>query len=504
VTLRSRLALAAGVAVTLAVLAVTVTAYAGTKSELRGQLDSELRGLAGRAGPPHGSPSGAGIPGEPGGPQPGRGPGDGGPPGVGDEGLALDHRGAGFGGAAGLVTLIHRDGSVYVPPTQTRRIPVDAQMRAIAKSGRGAFFTELRLSGTHLRMLVQGIGPDGAIGVALPMASVDNALSGELLLLLAIAAGGIALAAVLGILVARTALGPIARFTGQAETIAANPEQLEHQRLEVAGHDELARLGRTFNTTLDALEHSIEAQRNLVADASHELRTPIATLRANLQLLREESRLPAEDRAALREDMIAELDGLTALVADVVELARGSKPQTAPGDVRLDELVEETLTRTRRRAPQITLSAELEPTVIHGEEERIARGIANLLDNAVKYGGADGAVDVRLQDGVLTVRDHGPGFHAEDLPFVFDRFHRARDARGKPGSGLGLAIVRQAAEAHGGSAHAANAPGGGALLSVSFGAARPVVAPGQPAAERATGYRRRLRRRPAAGRTGPR
>ena len=481
-TLRSRLAVAAGVAVTLAVLAVAVTVYAGTKSELRGQLDSELQGLAGRAGPPRGSPNGIGILQQPGAPPFGRGPGNGEPPGVGDEGLALDRRGAGFGGAAGLITLIHRDGSVYVPPSQTRRIPVNAQMRMIAAGGRGRLFTEVHLSGTHLRVLLQGIGRDGAIGVALPMTSVDDALSGELLLLLVIAAGGIMLAAVLGILVARTALAPIARFTGQAEAIAADPEQLEHQRLEVAGDDELARLGRTFNTTLDALERSIEAQRNLVADASHELRTPIATLRANLQLLREESRLPAEDRAGLREDMIAELDGLTTLVADVVELARGSKPQTAPRDVRLDELVEEALVRTQRRAPQLALHAELDPTLIHGEEERIARGIANLLDNAVKYGGAAGAVDVRLHDGVLTVRDHGPGFHDEDLPFVFDRFHRARDARGKPGSGLGLAIVRQAAEAHGGSALAANAPGGGALLSVSFGAWRPAPTPARAAA----------------------
>jgi two-component system, OmpR family, sensor histidine kinase MprB len=480
VTLRLRLAVAAGVAVALAVLAVTITAYAGTKSELRGQLDSELTGLVTRAGPPRGGPNGPGIPGQPGGPQFGRGPGSGGePPGIGDEGLALDRRGAGFGGPAGLITLIHHDGTVYVPPTQSRRIPVDAQMRAIAASGRGRTFSELHLSGTHLRVLVQGIGTDGAIAVALPMTSVDDALSGELLLLLAIAAGGIALAAVLGILVARTALAPIARFTGQAEAIAANPEQREQQRLEVAGSDELARLGRTFNTTLDALGSSIQAQRNLIADASHELRTPIASLRANLQLLREESRLPAEDRAALRQDMIEELDGLTALVADVVELARGSKPQTPPRDIRLDELVEEALARTQRRAPQLAVHAEIEPTVVHGEEERVARGIANLLDNAVKYGGADGTVEVCLHDGTLTVRDHGPGFHDEDLPFVFDRFHRARDARGKPGSGLGLAIVRQAADAHGGLVRAANAPGGGALLTVSFGA--PVHSPRAPA-----------------------
>src|SRR5207302_2669345 len=133
-------------------------------------------------------------------------------------------------------------------------------------------------------------------------------------------------------------LAPIARFTRQTESIAAKPERIEHERLEVLGRDELARLARTFNATLDALERSVEAQRNLVADASHELRTPIASIRANLQLLRDEALLSAEDREALRADVIEELDELTALVGDVVELARGSKPAGEPGDVRLDQV----------------------------------------------------------------------------------------------------------------------------------------------------------------------
>jgi two-component system sensor histidine kinase MprB len=106
---------------------------------------------------------------------------------------------------------------------------------------------------------------------------------------------------------------------------------------------------------------------------------------------------------------------------------------------------------------------------VRGEGDRIARAITNLLDNAAKWSPAGGTIEVSLTEGVLTVRDHGPGFHDEDLPFVFDRFHRARDARSKPGSGLGLAIVRQAAEAHGGFVEAANAPGGGALLRIGFG-----------------------------------
>jgi two-component system sensor histidine kinase MprB len=237
------------------------------------------------------------------------------------------------------------------------------------------------------------------------------------------------------------------------------------------GSDEMARLAGTFNRTLDALERSVEAQRNLVADASHELRTPIATIRANLQLMRDEELLTPEDRAALRADVIEELDELTALVGDVVELARGSKPSGEPGDVRVDAIVRDAIERARRRAPGVTFHQVIEPTLVRGEADRIARAVTNLLDNASKWSPPDGIVEVILHAGTLTVRDHGPGFKPEDLPFVFDRFHRAKEARAKPGSGLGLAIVRQAAEAHDGFVEASNAPDGGAVLRVGFGPA---------------------------------
>jgi two-component system sensor histidine kinase MprB len=304
--------------------------------------------------------------------------------------------------------------------------------------------------------------------VALPLKDVNHTLSSQLTLLVVIAAAGIALAALLGFLVARTALAPIERFTRRTEAIAGRPERTD-QRLEVEGRDEIARLARTFNRTLDELEMSVAAQRQLVADASHELRTPIATIRANLQVMRDEDRLSQEDRDALRADVIEELDELTALVGDIVELARGSAPAGEPGDVALDAIVTEAVQRIGRRAPKLDVRTRLEPTLVRGDEGRIARAVTNLLDNARKWSAVDGLVEVELHDGVLSVRDHGPGFHDEDLPFVFDRFHRARDARSKPGSGLGLAIVRETAQAHGGFVQAANAPGGGAIVRVGFG-----------------------------------
>jgi two-component system, OmpR family, sensor histidine kinase MprB len=285
------------------------------------------------------------------------------------------------------------------------------------------------------------------------------------------------LAAILGEAVARAALAPVRRFTARTETVAGDASQ----RMEVERDDELGRLAVSFNATLDALERSVEAQRQLVADASHELRTPIASLRANIQVLQDAHRLPPADRDALRADIVAELDELTALVADVMELARGSKPGRVTDDVRLDLIVTAQVERAERRAGDaVGFQAQVEPTVISGEPERISRAVSNLLDNARRWSPPGAVVDVRLHDGQLSVRDHGPGFAEADLPRVFERFFRSDRARAMPGSGLGLAIVRQAAEAHGGAAEAANAPGGGAVVRVRFGDSYEALTPAQP------------------------
>ncbi len=468
-SLRARMALFAGAAVAIAVIAVVVAGYGGTRNELQHQVDQSLQSLSKRPLQNIGLGPGGGPPGGQFqfGPHVPSGNADHDP----DEGLGFDHLPPqAFGGASGTFTLFKPGGGTYVPKGQSYEIPSTPAIRALAAAGHGQIYTDMRVDGTHIRVLVTGIGDKGALAVALPLTSVDSALSNQLVLLIVIGGAGILLAVLFGLLVARTALAPITRFTRQTESIAENPERIEHERLDVSGSDELARLARTFNQTLDALELSVQSQRNLVADASHELRTPIATIRANLQLMREEELLSPEDRAGLREDVIEELDELTALVADVVELARGSKPTSEPGDVRLDSIVHDALERARRRAPTLDFHQVVEPTLIRGEPDRISRAVTNLLDNASKWSPEGGTVEVTLHDGVVTVRDHGPGFKGEDLPFVFDRFHRATDARSKPGSGLGLAIVRQAAEAHDGFVEAANAPDGGAILRVGFGA----------------------------------
>ncbi len=457
-TLRTRIAAVASVSVALAVLAAAIGVYAAVRSDLRGEVDSNLRSraraLAGPAGPGRG-PGAAGGPGEPG----GRG------------GFPGSVEPVPFGAASGYVEFISPQGSVYVPGGQgssSRKIAPTAGDRAIAARG-GSGLTDRTVAGTRLRVLTLGTGANGAVLVAQPLTEVEHELSHLLLILALIGAGGVVLAALLGALVARTALAPIGRFTQRTESLTGNLDL--SRRLEVDGRDELARLADSFNATLDALERSVQAQRHLIADASHELRTPISSLRANIQILGEAERLAPEEQQSLRGDIVAELDELTALVGDVVELARGAAPDGSVDDVRLDEVVRGVVASARRRAERGDVSFELsvEPTIVRGQADRIGRAVSNLVDNARKWSPEGAAVEVELRDGVLSVRDHGPGFAEADLPFVFDRFSRARDARTLPGSGLGLAIVRQAAEACGGFAEAQNAPGGGALLRVGFG-----------------------------------
>ncbi len=482
-TLRTRIAAVASLSVALAVLAAAIGLYVAVSSELHGQIDSALRGRA-QTLVAH---AGAGVPTPAGGGLPGGGPGGayGGPPGVGAGATAAEGRADGFpnrvepepfGAASGYVQFISANGQVFVPGGQgsaPSKIAVTAGDRVIARRGSGTSLADRNVAGTNLRVLTLGTPPGGAVMVAQPLTQVNNELSHVLLILALIGAGGVVLAALLGALVARTALAPIARFTERTEQLTGNLD-LSH-RLEVEGRDELARLAESFNGTLDALERSLQAQRHLIADASHELRTPISSLRANIQVLAEADRLAPEEQASLRADIVAELDELTALVGDVVELARGSAADGSVDDVRLDEVVFSTVASARRRADrdgEIGFELALEPTIVRGQADRIGRAVSNLVDNARKWSPVGASVEIALADGVLSVRDHGPGFQEADLPFVFDRFYRARDARKLPGSGLGLAIVRQAAEACGGFVEAHNAPGGGALLRVGFG---PVV-----------------------------
>jgi two-component system sensor histidine kinase MprB len=467
VSLRTRIAGVAGVAVAVAVLLGAVLAYVAIRSELRGEVDTALLDRAQVLAPLEpggGGQASAGLP-------PGGGPGSiGFGPGPPPFWRLLGRDTPAYGGAAGYIQFVDPSGATARPRDEPAALPVGSATLAVAQSGSGRRFDDVHVSGNHLRVLTVGLGQFGALQIARPLAEVDSVLHRVLVILLVMSAGGIALGAAMGGGVARAALAPVRRFTSGTESIAASGD-VSRRIDDVAGDDELARLAHSFNSTLDELERSVEAQRQLVADAGHELRTPIASLRANIQMLEDADRLPPAERAGLRDDIVQELDELTALVAAIVELARGTKPSEAEvDDVRLDLVVAQLVERARRRAgAEVDFDLDLEPTLLRGQQDRIARAVSNLLDNARKWSPPGGLVEVRLRDGELSVRDHGPGFEEQDLPQVFDRFFRSARARSKPGSGLGLAIVRQAAEAGGGSVSAGNAPGGGAIVRVDFG-----------------------------------
>jgi two-component system sensor histidine kinase MprB len=205
-----------------------------------------------------------------------------------------------------------------------------------------------------------------------------------------------------------------------------------------------------------------------VADASHELRTPVTSLRTNIEVLLEGAELDPEDRRRLLTDVVEQSEELSALVSDLIELARGDQPGPVTDYVHLDRVAEESVARARRNAPGIVLRPHLEPVVIDGVPERLGRAINNLLDNASRHSPPGGAVDVTVDLQGVEVRDHGHGVPEADLPYVFDRFFRGSSSRGRQGSGLGLAIVRQVAEQHGGSVSVFNAPDGGAVFRLSL------------------------------------
>jgi two-component system sensor histidine kinase MprB len=343
------------------------------------------------------------------------------------------------------------------PTPQSAPIPVTPRTILVASGRSGDYFFSTTIRGERWREYVAPI-QGGAVVTVQFLDPTLHALSRIRFWILLIGGLGVLLAAALAAGVATLALRPVRQLTAAAETVAATGDLSE--RVEVGStDDELGRLAARFNSMLAALEESVGRQRRLVADASHELRTPLTAARANVDLVREGKLPPDEEKHALDEAAV-ELDSLTTLVSDLVELSRGEERKLRVEEVQLDDLVASAVEREKSRAPERTFITSLSPTLVRVDAVLVERAVLNLLDNAVKYSPAGAPIEVSVRDGEVVVEDHGPGIAEEDLPRVFDRFYRAAGARAKPGSGLGLAIVREAAEAHGGKASVESSPGG--------------------------------------------
>jgi len=275
----------------------------------------------------------------------------------------------------------------------------------------------------------------GVLQLTTPLTGVNQGLHHLVVALWIIILSGVALAVLLGLGVGRAVLAPLDDLTGTVEDLARTTDV--SRRLDPGGPDELGRLRRAFNRLLAALDASRESQRQLVLDASHELRTPLTSLRTNMEVARRMEELAPEDRNILIGDVLTQLDELTSLVADMAELARGEQPHQREGPVRFDELVLTAVeaATTHGRSRNVTFVASVTPSWVEGAASRIERAVDNLLDNALKYSPDNGVVEVACGDGVLVVRDHGPGVADSDITHIFDRFYRAPEARSRPGCG---------------------------------------------------------------------
>jgi two-component system sensor histidine kinase MprB len=471
-TIRRRLVLLSALAVAAAIAIVSVTVYVLVRGNLRGQVDEALRNDQPKAFfvAQERAPGGAAKPGAA---QPkvvtvtqaGKAlPGtlDTGAPGMGVR-VALPPEK--FGAATGVAQVVTAGGGVVAPAGGfASKIPVTNATFAVAAGRKEAVLDDQRVSGVHLRVLTVKLPGGQVLQVARPLTDVDSTLRNLLWVLGAVTAGGIGMAAGLGLFVARGTLKPVRRLTDTAEHVAATQDL--SRRLPEGGRDELDRLGASFNTMLGALESSREAQRQLVADASHELRTPLTSVRTNVELLARAPDLPEAERERIVASVGGQVEELSVLVGDLVDLAR---PNGCAGDeeheeVRLDLLVSDAVAGARSHATGREFTVDATPCVVSGSRPRLYRAVRNLLDNAVKWSPAGAPIEIAVCDGEVVVRDHGPGIADEDLPHVFDRFYRASSARGLPGSGLGLAIVRQVADAHGGTVRAESVSEGGTRL----------------------------------------
>jgi two-component system sensor histidine kinase MprB len=364
-----------------------------------------------------------------------------------------------------FLQVVDRDGQILTS-FDGRPLPVGPAVRAVARGERVEAWFDAEVDGTPVRVLVTSPEPGIAVQVGRSLAEVDETLRRLLLALVAISVAAIALAALIGRLVAAAAIAPVHRVARAAEAVARTGDLSQH--LDIRSSDDLGRLARSFNTMLDTLEDSLAQQRRLVADASHELRTPLATVRTNVEVLARVDQLDAGERDALIRDTVAQIGELTRLVGDLVELARGEGESEPFTTVDLHELAHSAVDAAGRSHPEIGFRLEGSTSLVRGAPGRITRALSNLVDNAAKWSPPGSTVETTVDDGSVTVRDDGPGIHPDDLPHIFDRFYRSPAARTTPGSGLGLAIVQQVADAHGGTITATSTPGRGARFVLRF------------------------------------
>ncbi|MFJ4473108.1 sensor histidine kinase [Streptomyces sp. NPDC089424] len=455
--IRSRLALLVAAAVAFAVAAVSVSCWFIVQGKLYGQVDDDLKKASVR------------MPGQ-----------------LQD---ALDNctetpYGTGLFRNS-YSQLVQEDGTVCVLQDSPATVKVTETDKGEIEKGntRDLYFRNGTAGdGTEVRVLTRPLGatttatgqngPKVGLVVAVSLKSTQETLNDLALILLLVSGIGVIGAGAAGLAVARAGLRPVDKLTEAVEHVARTEDLNVRIPVEDDSEDEVARLSRSFNSMTSALASSRDLQQQLIADAGHELRTPLTSLRTNIELLTRSEEtgrpLPEADRKALLASVKAQMTELAALIGDLQELSRPDTDQQAGKAqvIALHDTVEAALRRARLRGPELTITADVRPWYVRAEPSALERAVVNILDNAVKFSPEGGTVEVVLDEGVLTVRDHGPGIPDDELPHVFDRFWRSPSARALPGSGLGLSIVARTVQQSGGEVTVRPAPGGGTSVTV--------------------------------------
>ncbi|MEU4652370.1 HAMP domain-containing sensor histidine kinase [Streptomyces sp. NPDC023723] len=461
--LRSRLALLVAAAVAFAVAAVSVTCWFIVQGKLYDQLDAELQKATVLKDPKQVNQI--------------------------QEALATctqTPRVSGFGNNT-YSQVVTADGTTCLFTNSAGEIQVtDADKKVVAQSqsgtGNGILRNGTDEDGNALRVLTVPLPltnrttqtpADAALIAAVPLDGTRSTLNDLALLLLLVSGIGVLGAGAAGLAVARAGLRPVDKLTEAVEHVARTEDLNIRIPVGDDSEDEIARLSHSFNSMTSSLANSRELQQQLIADAGHELRTPLTSLRTNIELLTRSEEtgrpIPEADRKALLASVKAQMTELAALIGDLQELSRPDTGQHTGRTqiVAWQEIVESALRRARLRGPELTITADVEPWYVRAEPAALERAVVNILDNAVKFSPEGGTVDVRLTAGTLTVRDHGPGISADELPHVFDRFWRSESARSLPGSGLGLSIVARTVQQAGGEVTLSPAPeGAGAMATI--------------------------------------
>lgn len=396
--------------------------------------------------------------------------------------------------AIGRLILVHEaegEPSVFYRSPDTARVelPLDSLTRGALPAVRG-FQTFTALSGPfrlYSEPYVSRAGRHGVIRIAQDLGDIVEPLSTLLLAFSIMAPIAIGISVIGGYWLAGRALEPVDQITRLAREIGA--ERLERRIPDSGVRDEIGRLVETLNQMIARLESSFAGMKRFTADASHELRGPLTTMRSAIDVSLSQPRDADEYRVVLRS-VGEDVDRLRSITEELLVLARADagRVRIDREDVRLDVVASEIAESFRAAAESVNVSIDVQapaPVIVVGDERWLRQLVSNLVDNAIKFaarpGGAEPArvaIRVSYSEGHarLAVTDDGPGIPADALDHVFERFFRVEDARPyspASGFGLGLSIAAWIVSAHGGVIEARNRPEGGGDFEVRFASGSP-------------------------------